>query len=990
MKNALGAALAAVVMAGCAKSGRASDMPSLVPGGICHGFKVQTMTELPEVGGWLWQLEYAKNGALVAWLERADENKTFGIAFRTLPADDTGVAHILEHSVLCGSAKYPVKEPFVDLLKSSLATFLNAYTSKDQTVYPVSSRDHRDFLNLVDVYLDAVFHPLSAENPVMFRQEGWHYEFSPKGELVRNGVVYNEMKGVYASPGSVAFREICKLLYPDTCYRYDSGGDPRHIGELSFEGYRDFYRKYYHPSNARIFLDGALDIDDTLAKLNEYLGAFERRTIDAEIPRQAPVARAATVPYSIGATESAKDKTILAEGWTFAEYDDSEREVAFEVLAETLAGSNEAPLKKALLAEKLCEDVMLDAFSFRQCAAFLYAKNVPDGKADEFRRILKATLADLAKNGLDHARLAAVLDRKEFQTRELFSGGGTCGIKFMNLALDRWLYGGDMAQAFRLNGVFAKLREGIAKGYFEKFLRSALVDNPHHAELTMSPSKTLAAERLQAEAAELAQTLASWDAATLARVKAETAEVDAFRAKVDTPAELAALPALSPADLPRRGRERRLQTTEVEQVKVLSPAAGARGVFYLTLAFALDDLTDDELVAAPFLATVLGELATRRYDALALKNALDAILGHFSTGVGVYAARPGDTLNANGVMKVEVAALAAKMAEVAQLVPEVLLATRFDNAQAIADLLRQSRLGMEHQASTIEGRLLARRRAAAAFSAKGAMEDSLSGIGQLRHLQAAEKRFADSPDAFMRGLARLADKIFTRGRLTVVASDNLPAAELQGLLKAFPAGRTGARAKRRLPPRRREGFTIAAETAYAAQGSHLGRPVTGAELVAARLLSLTFLWDEIRVKGGAYGGGLRLTDDGHAGFLSWRDPNPSRSLGVYARAAAHLRDFAAGNEPLDRYVVGTLGATDPCLTARGETALAADLYLSGRDFESLQRRRAEILGTTRADLLAAAKVLERLNERTSVCVLGGASALAGCSNAVDTVEAVAR
>ena len=970
-------------------------MKEMKPGESRHGFVVKSVEELPEVGGRLFRMEYAKNGADLVWLARADENKTFGIGFRTLPEDDTGVAHIIEHSVLCGSAKYPTKEPFVELLKSSLFTFLNAFTAKDQTIYPVSSRNDRDFSNLMDVYLDAVFHPRSAEDPVMFRQEGWHYEFAKDGSLVRNGVVYNEMKGVYANPESVAFHEVCKLLFPDNFYRFVSGGDPEHIGELTFADYRRFYLRHYHPSNARIFLDGDVDIDATLAQLDSYLGAFGRNAAAAaaEIPVQAPVARAATVPYAIAKGESADGKTILADAWVFGSYEEIDKSLAFDVLSEALTGSNEAPLKKALLEKGLCEEVSLDSFAFRQLAAYLYAKNVPEGRVEEFRRTVADTLAALAGGGLDRGRLAAVLDRQEFRVRELFSGGGTCGMKFMDIAFDQWLYGGDPALGFRMADVFRQLRERLATGWFEKFLAAALVDNPHHARLTMTPSTTYAAEKVKAEKDKLAQTLAGWSDAEKARVKEETAAVDAFRNKVDTPEELAKLPTLALADIPRRGKERHEVVEKVGGITLLRPEVGAKGVFYLSLCFSLDDFTEAELAAVPFLATVLGELATGKHSALALKSALDAGLGRFDTHAKAYAAHTCDATRANTVFTVNVAALDTKTAAVASLVPEVLLDTRFTDRAAVAKLMRQDLLSRERTCSTIEARILARRRAASSFSAKGLVEETLDGISQVRYLQKAEERFAAEPEAFLAELAALARRIFVKARLTAVLSDNVPVASLEPLFAAFPQGTQGAAVVRTPAPCRREGFTVAAESAYAAKGTHLARAsiaYTGAELVAARLLTLTHMWDEIRVKGGAYGGGVYVSSDGHLGFLSWRDPQPGRSLQQYSRASAALRAFAAGKEPLDRYIVGTVGDVDPCLTPQREMARAVDLHFAGRTYEDVQRTRGEILSASKDDLVRFADVLDRLDGQSAVCVIGGAAGIASCSNALDSVESVVR
>ena len=346
---------------------------AMKPNDILHNFTVQSVTELPEVPGRLWRMNYTRNGADLVWLEREDENKTFAIAFKTIPGDDTGVAHIMEHSVLCGSKKYPVKEPFVDLLKSSLATFLNAMTYPDETVYPVATRNGTDFLNLIDVYMDAVLHPLSIENRIALDQEGWHYEFDDKGKLIRNGVVYSEMKGVFSNPDSIAFWEAMSLLFPDCCYCHESGGDPAHIPDLTFEAYKAFHARYYHPSNARIFLDGKMDVDAVLAKLDGFLKDYDRAEVRAEIPLQKATANTATVKYEV--YEDGKEKYILVDGWVIGRFCDREKQLAFSVLSEVLAGSNEAPLKKALLEKGLCEDVEMGAENVQQTAALLTIRN---------------------------------------------------------------------------------------------------------------------------------------------------------------------------------------------------------------------------------------------------------------------------------------------------------------------------------------------------------------------------------------------------------------------------------------------------------------------------------------------------------------------------------------------------------------------------------------------------------------------------------------
>ncbi len=953
-----------------------------------HGFTVKSVADLPEVHGRLVRMVYEKTGTELAWLDRDDENMTFGISFRTLPEDDTGVAHIMEHSVLCGSGKYPVKEPFVDLLKSSLQTFLNAYTSKDQTVYPVSSRNRIDFANLASVYLDAVFDPLSVRTPEAFRQEGWHWEKVNDKVPVRNGVVYNEMKGVYANPESVAFRELCRVLYPDTVYHHDSGGKPSAIPNLTFEQYQAFYRRHYHPTNARVFLDGRVDLDATLAMLDGYFVRYDRVDPGAPIPAQKPVSAEKTVRFALGKDEQTANRTMLVEGWTFGDFSDCLSALQMQVLMDVIVGSNESPLKKAVLERGLAEDVNGMFFSWRQLSACVLAKNVRDGKVDELRAVMRNVLEELANKGLDHVRLAAVLDRKEFNVREHFSGGSaTTGVDFMGEALDQWLYGGDPADAFRTKELFANLRAQIPAGGFEKFLRRTLLDNAHRAQVTLVPSETLIAEEAEADRAERERIASGWDAATRKRLAAETAALDAFRAKVDTPEDMAKLPVLPRASIPKRGKDLTWTVDNSSGVHTVRVAAGAQGVYHLRLSFAVDDLSDGELADLPILGCLLGDLATKDHSVLELHNAVDAGLGNLTATPGVYAP-DGDERTAVCVFSVVVAGLDSKWGEAVKLVPEILLRTRFDDAKAAGDLVRQRRLELERRAASIAGRVMARHHAAAPFSARGAVEDVFSGLAALRRTQAVDDAFSRDAGGELARLAALAAKVFSRSRLTVYLSDNLSGASAAELVACLPEDPRGAPVVRTPPPRRREGFAIAGETSYAARGGWAGQALPGQARVAARYLSLAYFWDEIRVKGGAYGGGLRLGGSGDIGFLSWRDPQPARSLGVYDGAGAALRRFAAGNETIDRYVVGTIADVDLCMKPSTKVAKAQSLHAIGETWETVQRLRGEVLATEKADFGRIADMLDASVRDASVCVIGGAHSLESCSNLVDRVEAI--
>ena len=959
------------------------------PGDTLSGFTVQSVTELPEVQGRLVRMTYAKNGADLAWLDRDDDNMTFAIGFRTLPSDDTGVPHIIEHSVLCGSEKYPVKEPFVDLLKSSFATFLNAFTSADSTMYPVCSRNPTDFLNLVDVYMDSVLHPLSMKSPLAFQQEGWHYELDKAdGELKRNGVVYSEMKGAFANPERLLRHETLRLLYPDTCYGFVSGGDPKAIPELTFEKYKAFYNRFYHPSNARIFLDGKVDLPAVLAKLDGFLAPYPRAEVDAPVMIQEPVAATKTIEYEIGADEKPEGKVLMSDAWVFARFDAREKYMAMDVITDALAGDNDAPLKKALLEKGLCEDVHFGVGGQAQMCVSLVVKNVKRENVETVRRTVRETLAGVVAKGLDHARLAALIDRAEFHDREKDYGGTPRGLAFFSDAYELWLYGGDPADAFRNASRYAALRAKLETGWFEQLLRTAVLDNPHHAELTMLPSPTLGAARREAEKAELAKIKASWSKEELDKVLATCRALAQHQTTPDRPEDVAKLPLLSVKDVPVKGPVTAREIVDLDGVALVRPHTQANGVLHLGLYFDASDLTTGELADLPMLARVLGDLATARHPIDALRNELDGKIGNFGISGTVYG-KAGDAKDVRPYMAVTVSALESRKADVVRLVPEVLLETVFTDTKAVGDLLKQRRIAAERQTMGLSGRSHPFRRAAAQLSARGVVEDALSGFAQIRHLQAADAAFATGGPAYCSRLAALARKVFVRNRLTVCLSDNIPAAFAREVAAKFPRGILGAPAVRTLLPRRAEGFRIPAGIGFAARVAHPTPSIyTGRAVVAARILSLNYLWDEIRVKGGAYGGNFRTRPDGDAGWLSWNDPKPARSLDVYATCGDALRKFADGPEALDRFIVSSVAATEPYQTPSTETFGAADLYLSGRTPDDLQRLRAEMLGTTKADLKAFADTVDALAKDSAICVLAGPQLLDACSNKLDVVESV--
>ena len=735
---------------------------------ILSDFIVLNRQRIDELEADLWQMEHRKSGARLVWLDRAEENKTFGIAFQTQPWDNTGVFHILEHSVLCGSERYPVKEPFVELMKSSLNTFLNAMTFPDKTMYPVCSRNEKDFLNLMDVYLDAVFHPLCVTRKEIFLQEGWHYELDdPEGELTCNGVVYNEMKGMYASPDTLIDSLLNRMLFPDNCYRFQSGGDPEHITELSYEEYVANYRKFYHPSNACVILDGDMDIAAVLTKIGKVFHEFEAQEMDCEINLQEPVhLEECHCPYEVGGNEEIDNKVILAGGWVYGKYDEPEKNMACGVLADLLCSSNESPLRKAILEKGLAENVELAKMDGIQQPYFvLVVRNTSEDKRVEVWETVESALKELAEKGLDHNRLESILSRLEFNLREKESGMYPEGIVNAMRMLDSCLYGGDPAQNLCYGVIFDSLRKKIGEGYFEGLLKETLIENSHCARLALYPSKTIGEERRRKEKEHFQEIKELWLPIKREQAVEELAWLRKIQGTPDTEEQLATLPMLTLSDISEKTEEIPQTVRKMEGCRVLAHPLETDGIVHISYYFSLEGLSEEELCGTSFLRTLLGQAGTVNYNPLELQAELEGKLGRFQSYVDVFARRD-QTEECTPYLVVQVSALREKMADAARLAGEVLNGSKFDDLQYIRTRIRQLRISME-QHILMNGNVYAARLALSGFSARGAAEETFQGIRMLRWVQRMDDDFEKEGARLLVELGRLCKKIFVRERATL-------------------------------------------------------------------------------------------------------------------------------------------------------------------------------------------------------------------------------
>lgn len=939
-----------------------SGLLSMITVGVTlSGFHVDSVTDVPDVGGRMWRMTYEKNGAELVWLERDDEVKTFVIAFKTLPEDDTGVAHILEHSVLAGSEKYPVKSPFDEMRKSSVRVFMNAMTSRDATYYPFSTRNDADYLNLADVYLDAVFHPLTLKDPSAFRQEGWHYEWEKtKRELSVNGVVFNEMKGVFALPERRAYRELTSALYPDIVYGHDSGGRPEKIPELTYEKYCAFHRRFYHPSNARVFIDGKVKIKDVLAKLDSCLAGFDRLDVKADIPLQAPIDVKLRIPY-----ESAKceNKTILVEGWSVGLVTDPVYCHALDVLTEYLCGSNEAPLKKALLEKKLCRDVSMDRIDYHEIPLYIVLKDTSEDKIDECRKTIRETLQNVCEKGFDKQRLNALINRDEFSERELNTIRPK-GLIFFSRAFRRWLYGGDPAAAMSLTAIYAKMRAGVANGMFELIVRDKILGNKHHAEVVLFPDAALEKKLMAEHVQRMASIRDAMSDADLARLEENVVKLKEYQQRKDPSENIAKIPRLKSTELSQTGISVFSEVQDGNGVVRIKTKTTADGVFYLMMYFPMDDFTADELLRMPLFAKLHGKLRTSRHSALELQTEIAANIGRISYSTV--------STERGRYFKVSVASLLEKRDATFELLKEVLLDTRFEDRPEIEAVMRQKQLADERDASK-DGRNIALRYAKRGIGERWTVSDLLHGERQLRWLQGAS-----ADETLMKWCAGVASRLFRNDRMVVSYTDNLADGSVDELLASFGRGTLG---KKEIPtvPNDLRGFSIDGDTGFAAWVAKLPENITenGAMRVAAKILSLEYLHNEVREIGGAYGVMMRVTSNGLVECVSYRDPDPVRSLQKMSGLGGALRRFVESGADIDRYIVATIAAMEPYRSPADEASRAVELFVDCRDGSDEERARREVLATNREQLLKFAALLEKISATATTCVVGGDKQVGG-------------
>lgn len=943
-------------------------------------------------------LRHKKSGARIAILSNNDDNKVFYIGFRTPPEDETGVPHIIEHTTLCGSKKFPVKDPFIELAKGSLNTFLNAMTYPDKTVYPVASCNDQDFKNLMDVYLDAVFNPNITKYEEIFKQEGWHYELTGKDdELKINGVVYNEMKGAYSSPDEVLSSQIYRSLFPDNTYSKDSGGNPEYIPKLTYEAYLDFYHKYYHPSNSYIYLYGDMDVVERLEWLDkEYLSLYDYKKVNSEINKQPAFDEIKNVEaeYSITMDDSQENKTYLSYNRVVGDSLDEMLYQAFDVLDYALVSSPGAPVKQALIDAGIGDDVYgsYDAGILQPVFSFV-AKNANASQADEFESIIENTLKEVVKTGINKEALLAGINSSEFKFREADFGQFPKGLLFGLNCLDSWLFD-DMKPFIHLEclGTFAKLRKAVDTDYFEKLIQEYLLDNTHGSSVTVKPKRGLGNEREEALAKELSDYKASLSDEEIDKLIEETEHLKKYQEEPSSDEDLRKLPMLTRADMKKEAMPFSNIEDTLSDVKVVRHDIESNGIDYISFLFDAGDFAQSELGYLGFFTNALGLVSTENYSYTDLANATNIYTGGISTGTASHQ----DIKDRNNFVfkfEVKLKVLEKNLDKALELMEQMLLASDFTDTKRLGEIVAQIKARLQANLSS-SGHLVAAMRSMSSFSRYALYQDELKGIAFYRSICRIEKELSESPKSVSDKLAAIAKKLFARNRMLISFTGNNEAygnakPSLEKVIAGFDKmSAVGNQAEVHFNTAK-EAFIDASQIQYVAKTGDFiceGYEYTGALRLLRIILSYDYLWINVRVKGGAYGCMNTFLRSGESYFVSYRDPNLSDTLDVYDRIPEYIKSFSPDERDMTKYIIGTFSALDTPMNPEAKGSRSLSAYLEGITYEQIQKERNEILNAQPEDIIRLADLVEAVLKKDSICVIGNENMIKESAGLFENVE----
>ena len=964
---------------------------------------------LPDVLSEGYLLRHKKSGARIVLLENGDENKVFNIAFRTTPSDSTGVAHIMEHSVLCGSRKYPAKDPFIELVKGSMNTFLNAMTYPDKTMYPVASTNDADFANLMSVYMDAVFYPNIYSREEIFRQEGWHYELEdPEGELTYNGVVFNEMKGAFSSPDEVVEREIMRLLFPDTTYHHESGGDPKCIPDLTYEAFLDFHRTYYHPSNSYLYLYGDMDFEERLKWLDaEYLSAFDRISVPSEVTMQQPFdkMRKAQTVYPVGENDPVEKNAYLTWSCVIGTSLDTKLSNAFAVLEYVLLDMPGAPLKEALLEAQLGEDIMSSYDSGTlQPGLSVIAKGADEADADRFEEVIRRTLEKIADEGLDQDALKAAVNLMDFKFREADYGTFPKGLMYGVDLFDSWLYDDDRPFDYlHTLSDYAFLKEQIGTGYYEDLIRKYLLENTHCLVLTAVPVRSLTDKTEEEEAKRLRDHKDLLDRAQLEELVKKTNALHEYQETPSPKEDLEKIPMLSIKDLDRRIRVLKNEPHSLEGALMVRHDYETNGISYVDVLFDASQVPQEDLPWLGLLRVMLASVDTASYT----YGQLSSVIGMRTGGISPIITGVPDCLDSSKgslLFGLRCRALDEEVPFAFTLMEEILFTSDLGQEKRLKELMfmQRSRLGTSLAEA---GNATASARCMSAFSFNSLISDAISGIAYYDFIRRMTDNFEENTDQIAAKLREVLGKVLA-GRILVSftgSSDNMAAVrtgtehlaarcpgenralfpedkKLSEYLETYPV---------RFPEKKNEAVKTPGQVQYVARCGNFrnaGEDYRGAMTVLRTIMSFDYLWNNVRVTGGAYGCAGSFARNGDTSLTSYRDPNLGRTDDVFMAVPGYLKTFDADERDMTKYIIGTVSSMDVPLPASSSGSVAMIAALDGRTDEMRRKTREEILTTTVEDIRSLEGPISAALSESSLCVIGSASAIEAEKERFDTVR----
>jgi hypothetical protein len=944
--------------------------------------------QIDDIGSMSYLLKHKKTGARVALLSNDDENKVFYIGFRTPPTDSTGAPHIVEHTVLCGSKDFPVKDPFVELVKGSLNTFLNAMTYSDKTVYPVASCNDKDFQNLMHVYLDAVFYPNIYKEEKIFRQEGWHYEMEDEDSpLTINGVVYNEMKGAFSSPDEINDREVMNSLFPDTAYGVESGGDPQVIPTLTYEGFLDFHGKYYHPSNSYIYLYGDMDMAEKLEWIDEnYLSKFDALEIDSTVKMQETFKNPVEIKkeYPIMEGESLENNTYLSYNMVVGTSLDKELYFAMQILEYALCSASAAPLKRALIEKNIGTEIytVYDNGIYQPYFSVV-AKNANDSQKEEFVETVENELNRIVKEGIDKKSLLAGLNYYEFRYREADFGSYPKGLMYGLQMFDSWLYDDNMPfDMIEAIDIFKNLKAKIDTDYYEKLVEKYLINNNHKSIVTVSPKEGLAIKEDQELANKLADKKAAMTTEEIKKIVADTKALKAFQESEDAPEDLAKIPMLTRADMKKEAEGFVNDMRKVDDTEVLFHDVQTNGIGYIRLMFDCKNIPSELFAYIGILKNVLGFVDTDDYNFGELYNEMNIHTGGIISTVNTY-------VNSKNLdeyrltFEVKTKAMYDELKSAFELMTQIMTTSKLDDDVRILEILEELKSRMQAN-MTAAGHSLAAVRAMSYFSETAAVSEMVSGMPCFRLVEKLTADFDANKEELKSKLSELMKCIFRPENFMVdITSTEEGFEAIRELVPVMKSKLFTEKVdKERFSlktSKKNEAFSTSAQIQYVCRAGNFLKDTdykyTGALRVLKVILGYDYLWINIRVKGGAYGCMCNFGKNGDSYLVSYRDPNLKKTVEVFEKTSDYVKNFEADERTMTKYIIGAIGDMDVPMTPAVKGSRSSAAYLSNLDFAEVQKERDELLGCTKEDIQALAGFVDTIINEDAVCVVGNSQSI---------------